>query len=204
MAKTNVFGLVLCGGKSSRMGTDKSILKYHDKPQCYHIYDMLAPLCAETFISCNSSQASGLEKGYNIIEDADLFKNAGPLTGVLSAFNKFPGSSFVTIGCDYPFLGKEELQRFISSLNSNSIASAFYDNLEQCYQPVLAWYSAAASALLQKNFSEENYSLLHFLKSINADKYDPADRSSMFSIDTSEEREDADRKLMRATKLATV
>ncbi|MBK8495728.1 MAG: NTP transferase domain-containing protein [Chitinophagaceae bacterium] len=40
---TNTYGLVLCGGNSSRMGTDKSMLQYYDKPQRYHVYDMLLP-----------------------------------------------------------------------------------------------------------------------------------------------------------------
>jgi nucleoside-triphosphatase THEP1 len=51
-----ITGLVLCGGQSVRMGSDKAFLEYHGKPQCYHLYDELQTIYNNVFISCNESQ----------------------------------------------------------------------------------------------------------------------------------------------------
>ena len=69
----NTYGLVLCGGKSTRMGTDKSMLQYHSKPQRYYVYDLLFPLCEKVFISCNEQQSSTIEVGYDYIQDDIAF-----------------------------------------------------------------------------------------------------------------------------------
>src|SRR4051812_47661865 len=49
-------GLVLAGGKSERMGRDKTRINWHGKEQCYYISDLLKPFCSEVFISCRHEQ----------------------------------------------------------------------------------------------------------------------------------------------------
>ena len=51
-----LFGLVLAGGASTRMQQDKAALAYHGKPQLNWAYDLLADLCAATFISVRPDQ----------------------------------------------------------------------------------------------------------------------------------------------------
>jgi hypothetical protein len=72
---SGTYGLVVCGGNSSRMGSDKSMLIYYEKPQRYHVYQMLQPFCEKVFISCNEKQATAIEDGYNILADDPSFKN---------------------------------------------------------------------------------------------------------------------------------
>ena len=52
----------MCGGKSSRMGTDKSRIIYHEKEQQYHVYEMLQLICEDVFISCNKEQQAFIDK----------------------------------------------------------------------------------------------------------------------------------------------
>ena len=61
MNKNALYGLIMCGGKSSRMGTDKSRIVYQQKEQQYHVYQMLQTFCEKVFISCNAEQGKTIE-----------------------------------------------------------------------------------------------------------------------------------------------
>lgn len=178
------YGLVVCGGRSRRMGTDKSMLQYHDKPQRYHLYDMLLPFCEKVFISCNEEQAKNTEPGYHFIKDDESFAGIGPMVALLTAFTKFPGKNVLLIGCDYPFLTAGELGSF-SSYCKNEPA-AFYNETGGVYEPMLAWYPYTFFDVLQKMYAAKQLSLQHFLKDNNATKYLPLNSNSIISIDTAE------------------
>jgi molybdopterin-guanine dinucleotide biosynthesis protein A len=192
-------GLIVCGGESSRMGTDKSLLDYHGRPQRYFIYTMLSTLCDETFISCNAEQAKTIEKSFNTIIDAPAYAGHGPMAGLLSAFDRYPGTNWLVVGCDYPFITRKALNDFIKNTEPEKIAAAFYNTKENMYDPMLAWYSYPALDDIKKMFAREEYSLQHFLKKRNAEKYFPSDDKLMQSVDTMEEFEKA-RKYLTAEK----
>lgn len=184
-----LYGLAVCGGKSNRMGMDKSLLEYHGRPQRDFIYTMLATLCDETFISCNAEQAGAMNKQHKTIVDKTTYAGNGPMAGLLSAFDLYPGADWLIAGCDYPYLTRQDMNDFVKSIDTNKPAAAFYNEQQQIYEPLLAWYSYAASDELKKMFARKEYSLQHFLKKINAGKFLPADRSIIQSVDTREEYE---------------
>ena len=181
----DILGLVVCGGNSSRMGTDKSMLQYYDKPQRYHVHDMLHPFCEQVFISGNESPAAGISAGYNFIQDDPAFSNIGPMAALLAAFSKFPKKNILFIGCDYPFLSAAELQNFLDSCGNG--LSAFYNREADVYEPLLALYPASSAEGLNNMYEAKQFSLQHFLKDHKASKYYPADKKAMESIDTLEE-----------------
>lgn len=179
-------GLVVCGGQSSRMGTDKSLLLYHDKPQRYHLYDMLQPFCENVFISCNKEQALNMEPGYDLLPDHPSYSNIGPMAALLSAFKEFPGKNILFIGCDYPFLNAVDLRLFAGYCHTDT-AISFYNGQENIYEPLLAWYPCSSAEVLKNMEKSGEYSLQHFLKASGAVKFAPANKRSMTSIDTHED-----------------
>jgi molybdenum cofactor guanylyltransferase len=178
----DTYALVLCGGKSSRMGTDKSMLQYFDKPQRYHVYDMLLPFCKEVFISCNAEQTNDIKAGYNFIKDDETFANIGPMAALLTAFTLFPNKNILLIGCDYPFLKADELQLF--SHQCNVLPAAFYNSASDVHEPMQAWYPFTCFSKLKTMFDEKQLSLQHFLKDNNVIKYLPVNIKSVESVDT--------------------
>ncbi len=182
----NRYGLVACGGGSTRMGTDKGLLTYHEKPQRYHAFDLLGSFCEATFLSCNDSQAAGIHQAYPVLTDAPLYGNIGPMAALLTAFQKFPDKGFLLIGCDYPFLSLEELNAFSIFSEQNQRAAAFYRHSLQLYEPLLAWYPVETYPLMLAQFKMGNYSLQKLLRSIHAAKYLPDEARSMTSIDSQE------------------
>lgn len=180
----NTYGLVLCGGKSSRMGTDKSLLQYYDKPQRYHVYDMLLPFCEQVFISCDPEQLKNMEAGYHVLPDDETFSNMGPMGALLTAFPAFPKKNILLIGCDYPFLKAGELVEF-SSLCKEAPAT-FYNQQANIYESMLGWYPNNCFEALQQMFKASEFSLQHLLRKMNALQYLPKDINSIKSVDTME------------------
>lgn len=180
----NDYGLVVCGGKSTRMGSDKSLLTYHDKPQRLHVYEILNGLCDKTFISCNSTQTNSIDKDYATLADLPQYSGIGPMAALLTAFTLHPQNDFLVVGCDYPFVSSGELKRFLGGLERSTLAAAFYNLEEQMYEPLLAWYSHRTTPEIRSLFEEKKYSLQYYLQRVNAQRYHPIQNTSMKSVDT--------------------
>ena len=180
------YGLVVCGGNSRRMGADKSMLQYYQKPQRYHVYEMLQPFCEQVFISCNAEQANTIKDDYLFLTDNPLYNNIGPMAAILTALTNFPEKNILFIGCDYPFTTANELQQFAAVYNASDNAVAFYNEVEDVYEPMLAWYPASSFEKLKKLHEAKQYSLQHFLRDNKALKFYPENKNSILSIDTRE------------------
>jgi len=81
-----LYGLVLSGGKSTRMGTDKGLIEYHGVPQRDYLYDLLTKVCDETYISLRKEQEENVPFGFQTLVDLNEFR--GPYNGLLSAHKK--------------------------------------------------------------------------------------------------------------------
>src|SRR5689334_343280 len=86
-------GLVLAGGKSSRMGRDKGHLNWHGREQRYYLVDLLTPFCESVFISIREEQRAAIPDGYRIITDS--YEERGPYAALLSAFEKNPEAAWL-------------------------------------------------------------------------------------------------------------
>lgn len=167
------------------MGRDKSMLQYYDKPQRYHVYDMLLPFCERVFISCNAEQADSIEAGYDFITDAAAYTDIGPMAGLLTAFKRFPGKHLLVIGCDYPFLKTADLVQFSGHCKKDHPV-CFYNEQEDIYEPLLSWYPNSSFTGLKTIFAEKKYSLRQFLQNNGALKFYPTNTYCMVSVDTQE------------------
>lgn len=141
-------GLVLAGGKSTRMQTDKGLLQYHGQDQRTHVYQLLAPLCAETYVSCNVAQAAELEGIFPYL--VDRFLNLGPKGGILTALQHNPNAAWLTIACDLPFLSAETLRMLVKHRDPTKMATAFFDPEGKFPEPLLTiWEPRSYATLLQ-------------------------------------------------------
>lgn len=117
-------GLVLTGGRSTRMGQDKSRLIYHEKPQREHLADLLQPFCHTVFWSVNAVQAAELAaKEQPVIVDA--FDIPGPLNGILTAFRQDPEAAWLVVACDMPLLTEASLRALVNGRDATKPATAF-------------------------------------------------------------------------------
>ena len=133
-------GLVLVGGKSTRMGQDKSELNYFGKPQKQVAKELLEHYNLETYYSVQNAD--------NDNEIADTFYNLGPFGGICSAFQKDPNAAWFVLATDVPFVTKELLKLILEKRNTSKVATAIKGKGKEFVEPLITIYEPKAYPIL--------------------------------------------------------
>ncbi|VAX36239.1 Molybdenum cofactor guanylyltransferase [hydrothermal vent metagenome] len=139
--KIPLHGLVLAGGKSTRMKMDKSLLNYHGKTQVEFCYDLLQNFCKKVFVS-NRQEQTQLQGHNRLPQINDTFLNMGPMGGILSALKEFPKTPWLVLACDLPFVTKEVLEILLGKRNLFKYATAYQSDHNAFPEPLCAVYEA--------------------------------------------------------------
>ncbi len=149
----DLFGLVLAGGKSIRMGEDKGAISYHGKPQREYVAELLNKQCKTTYVSCLPEQA--IDSKFPLLFDS--FTGLGPFGAIASAFRSNPDKAWLVVACDLPLLDKATLQYLVRHRNSSKAATAFQSPVNEFPEPLIAiWEPRSYPILLQ--FLTQGYS----------------------------------------------
>ena len=108
--KNNITGIILAGGKSSRMGSDKGFVIYNDKPFIQYIIDALQPLVDEIIIVSNNPDYDA----FKLKRVNDIIENAGPIAGLYSGLHHSNTVMNLVLSCDIPLINKDVLEQLIS------------------------------------------------------------------------------------------
>ena len=136
-----VKGLVLVGGKSTRMGQDKSNLDYFGKPQKIVAKQLLESNKLETFYSVqNASEYDD--------EIHDKFLNLGPFGGICSAFQKDPNAAWFVLATDVPFVNDQIIKLLLNQRNPGKIATAIKGKGKDFPEPLITIYEPKAYPIL--------------------------------------------------------
>jgi molybdopterin-guanine dinucleotide biosynthesis protein A/nucleoside-triphosphatase THEP1 len=183
----DVTAVILSGGESSRMKTDKFLLKYDGVEQYKRLLNMFDELNLQTFLSCNENQYSNDSLVVNKIVDNAIYKDAGPLTGILSAFDHLQ-SDLLIVGCDYPLLKIEHLRilKQFSEYGFDEIAFVKNDRVD-VVEPLICFLSKQSLIKLKQFYVDGGRSLNKYLQQINPLKIQLNDDSFLRSFDTPED-----------------
>jgi molybdenum cofactor guanylyltransferase len=182
MKRPSLYGLVVCGGRSTRMGMDKSLINYHGQPQRYHLHDLLKSYCEKVLISCNAAQLPEIPISYNPMPDDLTLGDIGPMAALITAFRHHPDAAFLVLGCDYPLLQKEDLEKLITSYKQYN-STVCYINEDKVLEPLLALYTPEMHSILEKNFANGQHSLRRILEQSGVHTLDASNSSALTSID---------------------
>ena len=155
-------GLVLIGGQSSRMGTDKSKLNYHGKPQREFIKELLEANGIETFYSVSKDEG-------NQEEIPDVMTNVGPLGGICSAFQQDPNSAWFVLATDLPFVNDDLVKLLLEKRNPAKMATSVQGRKKGFLEPLIAIYEPKTYPVLRKNLEEGNVSPLNILSNLDVE-----------------------------------
>ena len=142
ISKDKLYGLVLSGGKSSRMGTDKGLIPYHGIPQREYLYGLLEKVCTKVFMSVRNDQLEEIDDRFNTIVDSDEFR--GPFNGLLSAHKKHPEVAWLVLACDLPLMNEDALRDLVLKRNSVKLATAYAIKENPLPEPLCAIWEPQA------------------------------------------------------------
>jgi len=154
--------IIFAGGKSSRMGEDKSLLPFAGYNSLTHYqYQRLKKLFKNVYISCKSKEKFDFEADF--IEDISTENIFAPTVGFVSAFRALSEDSFFVLSVDTPFVTQKEISRLLNAdtqeLDATIAKSEFGSH------PLCGIYHRSLQKEFEKMIKEENHKLGFLLKS---------------------------------------
>lgn len=140
-----MLGVVLCGGQSSRMGSDKGLLKLEAKTWAQTAIDKMAVLNTPVKISVNNNQHLGYAAvfpGADLIIDEASLQIRGPLQGVLSSHLQYPDEDLFILACDMPLMEPFLLKELHEQYLQYPSAEAYIFTNEAEPEPLCGIYTA--------------------------------------------------------------
>ena len=169
-SKSNLLGVVLCGGESKRMGSDKGLLQLNGKTWAEHTADKLKNQNLPVIISIKEKQLDSYKK---VFAEKDLVVDQlpmhGPLNGLLTVHQNFPEKDILLMACDLIDMDKTILKELIDAYENNEAEYFAYEE-GNFFQPLCGVYTAKALDSLKERLttgSLANYSFQYILNNSN-------------------------------------
>lgn len=187
--RKSMTALLLAGGKSSRMGTDKGLIKIDGKITIVErIIGQLRNLFDEIIIVSNNP-APYRKFEAKVVED--LIKGKGPLGGIFSGLSFSTSDHSFVVGCDMPFLHPPLIEYIIGKPQEYDVVIPERNGR---FESLFARYSKSVLPTLFTHLIKEELRIQDILKKLHllkisleeVERFDPGHRS-FFNINTKED-----------------
>lgn len=180
--------IVLAGGKSSRLGRNKSLQAIRGKTLIQWVIDRLAMLSTEIIIATARGEEIPCSSNVNLKTVADTYPGKGPLAGIYSGLIVSSNPRAIVVSCDTPFLSVGLLEYMIQTCPGSDIV---VPRMKEKVEPLCAVYSKNCvnpiNELLEKNELKiiELYPMVtvRYIEEAEIDRFDP-EHLSFFNINS--------------------
>ncbi len=182
------YGLVLTGGKSERMGEAKALIDYKGKAHGAYIADVLEKYCDKVFLSARENQWKGTQlEAYPAI--LDTLPNAGPLGGMLSAFQAYPDVNWLITACDLVHFNELTVEKLLSHFREDVVATAYKNREGDFPEALCALYTPKAQEVFLDAFKSDVRCPVKVLKNSKTHLIEQEAGINLANINTKEERQ---------------
>ncbi|KRE48543.1 molybdenum cofactor guanylyltransferase [Paenibacillus sp. Soil522] len=163
MKQQAIHGLILAGGQSTRMGTDKALLPINGRPLLYRLASQVAAFTQTVTIAIGAPQRESLYRealsdlAAQVSFVTDQFPGCGPLSGLHAGLSAIADGYVFIIACDMPQLSAPLLQQLLSRIDSGA------DVIHAAGQPFHAIYHTRTAAQIQAALEAQDYRLMGLL-----------------------------------------
>lgn len=154
-----ITGIVLAGGNSSRMGSDKGLIIYKEAPLVIHAALKLSAFFSDVFISANSEAYKKF--AYIIIHDE--FQQCGPLGGIHATLKQLATPYGFVLSCDMPLITSEIIENIIQHAGNEAITIAY---VKGKIEPLCAIYAKYLLTEIEERLQNGNYKLQDFIRAV--------------------------------------
>ena len=180
-----VCGLVLAGGRSTRMGTDKCALEIHGAPQARYCFDLLRGILHDVAVSARPDQRNlPALAGLPLIEDR--YEGVGPMSGVLSAMDVRSDVAWLTLACDLPLVDVRGVRTLFEGRDPARLATAYMAS-DGFFEPLFAIYEPAMAPWLRARLKAGRFSLREALADADVRLLCAPDDQMLMNVNTPED-----------------
>lgn len=155
--------LILCGGKSSRMGVDKILLKSRkNKPIIEEFYQKFSEYFNQVFFAINKHQESVFDAQFPHL--IDLYEEKGLISGIVTSMKDDNRIDLCILGGDYFEANINHFLKLMSHKEEGDEAICFCIQEEDSLQPLLIYLEKSGFDRLVDFFENGNTSFRHFLE----------------------------------------
>ena len=160
---------ILAGGRSRRMGQNKSLVSVQGKPMIEHIIENLAPLKSPMLLITNSAYDYAQ---YNLTMYADVIPDHGALGGLYTALHHSTTPYVLCVACDMPFLNIDVLRHMLAQRGQ---ADAVAASIEGVWQTFPAVYSTALLPTFRQAIEAQSLQMQRLFRQIDVLAITPQD-----------------------------
>jgi molybdopterin-guanine dinucleotide biosynthesis protein A len=143
-----IHGLVLAGGKSRRMGSDKALLMQDGQSQLSLAVALLSRALPKVYVSTRKDQADDVERSkYEQI--VDRYDDMGPAAGILSALESDASVSWLVLACDLPNMDDDTIAALIAAHSGEHPFTAYKSSHDGLPEPLCAIYSPDSRPIVE-------------------------------------------------------
>ncbi|MDZ7659376.1 molybdenum cofactor guanylyltransferase [Fodinibius sp.] len=180
--------IILAGGQSRRMGSDKGLVRLNDKPMVQHVIEKAQSISNQIMIITNQS---GYQK-FGVPTYSDLIQDKGPLGGIYTGLHYSQTENNLVLSCDIPLVPVSFLKSLVNYQAENQAYVPVYKDQEQ---PLCAVYKKEIAEQMKSSIEVENLSMRKFLTKINTafieiSDYDTGNKNWFANLNTPEEVEE--------------
>jgi molybdopterin-guanine dinucleotide biosynthesis protein A len=157
----NITAIILAGGKSERMGTDKGLLDLNGKPFIKHICDALQPILGSNILIISSNKKYDAF-GYARVED--IIENKGPVGGLYSALNASKTKVNLVLSVDVPLVSTELLEWLIASHGETFMVTQ--TTIEDKTNPLIAIYDRSMRIVFGEHIAGKQLKLKNVVEDV--------------------------------------
>ncbi len=145
-------GIILAGGKSSRMGQEKGLINFRGKPLIQFGIDLLRRYTDRILISSSNSGYS--QFGYEMVPD--ILYGLGPASGLATTLTFSETDWNIVLACDLPFLEAELIEQMLEKTDGNQAVIPVHNGV---IEPLAGLYTRELGTNFEEAISNENFAL---------------------------------------------
>jgi molybdopterin-guanine dinucleotide biosynthesis protein A len=181
-----LYGLVLAGGRSTRMQRDKAALSYHGRTQLECAMELVERFVERAFVSVRPDQSQDPVRA-RFAQVVDTQENLGPIAGILAAQAAHPDVAWLVLACDLPFLDAATLEHLLWARQPERLATAYRSSHDGLPEPLCAIYEPASRAAVAAYVASGKQCPRKFLIQSNAHLLEEPNPRALDNVNTPEE-----------------
>ena len=158
---SDITGVILAGGKSSRFGSNKALAMVDGKPLIQHVADLISSLFAESLLVTNTPAEYEF---LSLPMTHDRYRDSGPLAGIHAALLKIRTPRAFVVACDMPNLSQELIQ-YICNINGQEY-DVIIPSPENGQEPLFGIYHKKSLAVIESYLQQKDFKIISLLEDL--------------------------------------